>query len=98
MLLSEAYAMTGLSVIAPQMNKCIELAIAGQQPGGSYDYGYKKSESRQDLSLAGWHYQAMKAAYGAGCEVDALPAAIQKSIKFLKGMGGSKVSFLYIEE
>ena len=96
--LSEAYAMTGVSMIAPQMNKCIKFAIAGQQPGGSYDYNYKKSDTRQDLSLAGWHYQAMKAAYGAGCEVDALPGAIQKSIKFLKGMGGSKVSFTYISK
>ncbi|MCH2207382.1 MAG: hypothetical protein MK132_16115 [Lentisphaerales bacterium] len=93
--LSEAYAMTGVDAIAPQMNKCIEFLIDAQQEGGSYDYHYKKGDSRQDLSLAGWHYQAMKAAYGAGCEVEALPKAIQKSIACLKAMGGSSVSFTY---
>ena len=65
--------MTGVDAIAPQMSKCIEFLIDAQQEGGSYDYHYKKGDSRQDLSLAGWHYQAMKAAYGAGCEVEALP-------------------------
>jgi hypothetical protein len=93
--LSEAYAMTGVSAIAPKMNECMEFLIAGQQAGGSFDYNYKKDNSRQDLSLAGWHYQAMKAAYGAGCEVEALPTAIEKSIAWLKGMGGSQVSFTY---
>ena len=90
--LSEAYAMTGVSVIAPKMNECMEFLIAGQQTGGSFDYSYNKDNSRQDLSLAGWHYQAMKAAYGAGCEVESLPQAIQKSIDWLKGMGRSSVS------
>ncbi len=32
---------------------------------------------RSDLSLAGWHYQAIKAAYSAGCEVPGLIDAIK---------------------
>ena len=93
--LSEAYAMTGVSMIAPVMNECMALIIDNQQAGGSFDYGYKKSEGRQDLSLAGWNYQAMKAAYGAGCELDKLPSAIEKSINCLKAMGGASGSFVY---
>ncbi|MCM8529876.1 MAG: hypothetical protein NE330_01840 [Lentisphaeraceae bacterium] len=94
--LSEAYAMTGISIIAPQMNLCMKYIIDNQQDAGSFDYNYNKSTDRQDLSLAGWHYQAMKAAYGAGCEVDGLTEAIQKSIQWLKKSGGSQKSFTYV--
>ncbi len=40
--------------------------------------------ARSDLSLAGWHYQALKAAYTAGCANSKLPKAIEKSIFALK--------------
>lgn len=93
--LSEAYAMTGISMIEPAMNESMRLIIDNQQPGGSYDYGYKTSEGRQDLSLAGWNYQAMKAAYSAGCEESGLDEAIHKSVDWLKKMGGSSLSFVY---
>ena len=39
---------------------------------------------RQDLSLAGWNYQAMKAAYSAGCEESGLDEAIRQSVDWLK--------------
>ena len=44
----------------------------------------KLGEYRCDLSLGGWNYQAMKAAYAAGCEVDGLSKAIEKSVKCIR--------------
>ena len=94
--LSEAYAMTGVSMIEPKMNENIRLIIKYQQKGGAYDYSFSTNENRQDLSLAGWNFQAMKAAYGAGCEEKGLQEAIYKAIEWLKGCGDSDASFNYL--
>ena len=83
--LAEAYAMTGISILEDAMNRAIRIVIDGQQQSGSYDYNYKLAENdRQDLSVAGWNYQALKAAYGAGCAENGLMNAIYKSIDWLK--------------
>ena len=66
--LCEAYAMTGLSSIEDQMNFCLEFILNNQQKGGSFTYNYRAGP-KEDLSVAGWNYQALKAAYGAGCTV-----------------------------
>ena len=81
--LAEAFAMTGVSLLEDAMNKSIRVIIDGQQKNGSFDYAYKQT-TRQDLSLAGWNYQALKAAYGAGCEEKGLQDAIYKSVGWLK--------------
>ena len=44
----------------------------------------KLGDARCDLSLAGWCYQAMKAAYAAGCEVDGLSKAMERGIKCIR--------------
>ncbi len=93
--LSEAYAMTGVSLIEAKMDECVEVIIKGQQKGGAFDYNYSANENRQDLSFAGWNYQALKAANVAGCEVAGLNDAIYKSVEYLKIMGGSSKSFAY---
>ena len=93
--LAEAYAMTGMSILEDKMNKCVEVIVKGQQKGGAFDYNYKASENRQDLSFSGWNYQALKAADLAGCSVDGLQEAIYKSIKYLKIMGESEKSYAY---
>lgn len=93
--LAEAYAMTGISMLGEKMNECVEVIVKGQQKGGAFDYNYKASESRQDLSFSGWNYQALKAAYIAGCEVKGLTEAIYKSLDYLKVMSESEKSFAY---
>lgn len=94
--LSEAYAMTGVSFIEGKMNEGIRLIVDNQHEGGGFDYGYSKNENRQDVSLSGWNFQAMKAAYGAGCEEKGLQEAIYKAIEWLKGCGDADVSFNYV--
>jgi hypothetical protein len=82
--LAEAYGRLGISILEGKMNECIRIVIDGQQPGGSYDYCYNKDEEDQDLSLAGWNYQALKAAKIARCEEPGLKNAINKGVNWLK--------------
>jgi hypothetical protein len=91
--LAEALAMTGMEAISIRMNECVSSIIKGQQDGGSFDYRYKTDERRQDLSIAGWNFQALKAAYGAGSTNVDLPEAIYKSITWLKAMSYGKFSY-----
>ena len=93
--IAEAFAMTGNTIMQEKMNECVEVIVKGQQDGGAFDYNYKASENRQDLSFSGWNYQALKAAYTAGCEVKGLQEAIYKSLEYLKLMGDSEKSFAY---
>ena len=93
--LAEAYAMTGVSLLEDAMNKSVRILIDGQQDGGCYDYNYKKNQGRQDLSFAGWNYQALKAAYGAGCEEKGLQEAIYKAIEWLKNNTDGDAQFPY---
>jgi hypothetical protein len=81
--LSEAYGLTKLPVIKPAMEKGLEYIVRGQQPGGGFDYSYKKGD-RWDLSVAAWQMQALKAGYAAGSEVQGLEKAIEKSVDFVK--------------
>ena len=85
--------MTGVSFLEEAMNKCVRAVIDGQQPDtGSYNYKYSKDSSeKQDLSVAGWHYQAMKAAYTAGCSESGFDGGnkpfdwvVEKTFKLLK--------------
>ncbi|MCH2208533.1 MAG: hypothetical protein MK132_22045 [Lentisphaerales bacterium] len=82
--ISEAYAMTGISILEEAMNRNMRIIINGIGRGGSYDYSYRTGRDRDDISLAGWNYQAMKAAYGAGCEEKGLTEAIIKAVGWLK--------------
>ena len=93
--LAEAYAMTGISMLEDQMNACVKILIEGQQEGGCYNYNYSTDQKRQDLSFAGWNFQALKAAQGAGCEEPGLPEAIYKAIEWLKNNTAGSNQFPY---
>lgn len=81
--ISEAYGLTRIPDLKPVMERAIAVIVKGQQPGGLWDYNYKK-EARWDTSVAGWQIQAMKAAYIAGAEVPGLHEAMEKSAEGLK--------------
>lgn len=92
--LAEAYAMTGVSMLEDAMNKGIRIVIDGQQQKGAFNYAYGQQD-RQDLSVSGWNFQALKAAYGAGCEEKGLQEAIYKAIEWLKMAGDTEKGFPY---
>lgn len=89
--LSEAYGMTKLPNLKPAMDKALFLVVDGQQKSGGYDYSYAKGE-RWDLSVAGWQFQAMKAGFVSGANVDDLDKAIDKGISFIKQVAYSKTN------
>ena len=83
-------------MLETSMNEGIRIIIDGQQEKGCFTYDYDKNhENKQDLSVAGWNYQALKAAYGAGCEERGLTEAIYKGIEWLKMAGNVKKGFPY---
>lgn len=80
--ISEGFGLTKIMALKESMDKGIALLVTGQQELGGYDYQYFK-KARWDLSVAGWQYQAMKAAKMAGCSHPNLDAAIEKGLSFL---------------
>jgi len=92
--ISEGYAMTGIPMLKEAMDKAIKVIIEGQYPTGGFAYRYNKDKIRKDLSVGGWQYQALKAAYTGGCEVENLYRAIKKGIKYVKECA-HETSFAY---
>jgi hypothetical protein len=97
--IAEGYALTKIMALKDAMDKGIDVIIKGQQPQGGYNYGFGKAE-RFDLSVAGWQFQALKAAKMAGCSHEGLPEAIKKGIEFLKKQAydPSRGGFVYSGE
>ena len=81
---SEGFALTKIMALKDAMDKGIDVIVKGQQPTGGYNYGYAKGD-RWDLSVAGWQFQALKAAKMAGCTHEGLEDAIKKGITYIKG-------------
>jgi len=85
--LSEAYAMIGMSEIGEAMEAATKVIVDGQMENGGFFYGYAK-DSDDNLSNASFNFQALKASYIAGCQVEGLKKAIEKSIGYLKRIAG----------
>jgi len=66
------------------MNTMIETLVKGQNAQGGYNYGHDNTKGRFDLSVSGWHYQALKAGFSAGSTVPGLEQAIEKAVKGMK--------------
>jgi hypothetical protein len=81
--------MTKIPFLKPPMEAALQVIVDGQQPGGGYDYQYKKG-ARWDLSVAGWQYQAMKAGYVAGADVKGLDRGMEKGVSFMRRVAFKK--------
>ncbi|OGV58765.1 MAG: hypothetical protein A2X45_20795 [Lentisphaerae bacterium GWF2_50_93] len=89
--LAEAYSLTKIPMIEEVMNKTMSLVVTGQSSRGTYNYFYNNAPGKEfgaefptgraDLSVAGWNYQALKAAFAASCTVKGLETAIENGIK-----------------
>ena len=104
--LSEASALTRIPQVEAAMNKIIDTIVKGQNSLGSYDYWLYTGPSKEagsdgqprcDLSIAGWNYQALKAAFAAGAKVEGLESAIEKGIKAITEIHGASngIGFSY---
>lgn len=83
--ISEAYGMTKIGSLKPVMNKMVETIIEAQREDGTWAYRYATDSGHSDLSLAGWHLQALKAAYASGCTVDGMDEATQRGTEMIIG-------------
>ena len=72
--------------------KGVELIIKNQNARGSWSYGgvekgspyaYYKESKGEDLSLAGWQFQALKAAKNSGLKIDGLHSALDKMTDYV---------------
>lgn len=86
--LSETAALTQIPAVEDAMNETVAVIVEGQNAVGAFDYQYKQ-DGRNDLSISGWNYQALKAAYAAGSTVPGIEAAIEKSIHGIKWFYGN---------
>jgi hypothetical protein len=96
--LAEAYSLTKIPMVETAMNSMVETLVSGQNSVGGYNYAHKNDilaaasqkpnavggVPRTDLSLSGWHFQALKAAFAAGSTTPGIEKAIENSIKCLK--------------
>ncbi len=85
--ISEAYGLTSIPYLRIAMEDAVQVIIDGQHEGGSWDYGYVKGpEANMDVSLAGWHLQALEAALNAGAENRGLRTTIETGVRGLTVM------------
>ena len=92
--ISEAYGMTKIPFLKNAMERGIKIIIDGQQECGGYDYNYKKG-NRWDVSVSGWQFQALKAAYVSGSSNPKLYQTMKKSREFLKKHAYGNKEFAY---
>ncbi|MEZ0275809.1 MAG: prenyltransferase/squalene oxidase repeat-containing protein, partial [Roseimicrobium sp.] len=66
----------------------VQVIIDNQQASGSWVYDTEKgfySPGREDLSVTGWQYQALKAAKLTSLKINGLSSSIDKTVKYLEG-------------
>ena len=100
--LAELHAMTkGSGKEIPRLEGLLKKAVAiivdGQTEMGGWAYFYYDS-GKNDLSLAGWQLQALRAAHTSGIEFNGLESALDKAVGFLKGMQDDEGAFKYNPE
>ncbi|MCW1885078.1 terpene cyclase/mutase family protein [Luteolibacter flavescens] len=87
--LSEALTFSrGLQFPVPNLEEAVlngaTLIVNGQTAAGSWDYHYKAESDRNDLSVAGWQMQALKAAKASGVKIKDLDKATRNAVKWLE--------------
>ena len=92
--LAESYGMTRIVMLREPIIKAAGVIIDGQQPGGAWDYDYKKG-LRQDLSVTSWQVQALKACSLSGLDVEGIDTALEGSVLGIKSFenGGGRFSY-----
>ncbi len=92
--LAEAYGLTRQERIGPVVLRAARIIVTGQTGAGGWNYKYDKG-NRNDLSVAGWQMQALKATQLAGLNVPGLSTAMSKGARWVGTMQGSNGAFGY---
>lgn len=77
------------------VEKAVDIIVKGQTKGGSWDYKYADS-NRDDLSVAGWQMQALKAAKASNVKIDNYDKVMRNAVEYLsKGayLGDGKFAY-----
>ncbi len=64
--------------------------IGGQNQNGSWDYGYDIESKRNDLSVAGWQLQALKAAKATGLKFEGFDSCIRRAVDCIQDKTSEK--------
>ena len=92
--MGEYFSMTHDARFEPLLKKAVGYIVDGQNPVGGWDYGYAKGP-RNDLSVAGWQIQALKAAHLTGLAIPGVDEALDQSMSFIKKWQGNEGGFGY---
>lgn len=89
-----------LAIQIPMLRETIanagQLIIDQQHPSGGWDYNYEESSIRGgDLSITGWHIQALKACKHTGIDFRNLRSCVMKSLDYVKARQASDGGFGY---
>ncbi len=83
--ISEAYGLTRIPFLRYPMEDATQIIIDGQHEAGSWDYDYVHGpEAHIDVSLSGWHIQALKASVMADAKNRGLKTALDNGVRGLK--------------
>ena len=93
--MGEYYSMTKDERFKDLLTQAVGYIVAGQNPLGGWDYHYDKGP-RNDLSVAGWQIQALKAAHLTGLGIPGVDDALDKSMVFIKKWQGNEGGFGYV--
>ena len=94
--MGEYFSMTKDERFEPLLKRAIGYVVDGQTPVGGWDYGYAKGP-RNDLSVAGWQIQALKAAHLTGLAIPGVDEALDRAMPFLKSWQGNEGGFGYVK-
>ena len=76
------------------LRRSVDHIVDGQCKMGGWAYGYADT-SREDMSVAGWQIQALKAAHNTGKKFPGVERALDKSMDYLKEIQDSAGAFKY---
>ncbi len=97
--LAELYTMTkesGREIprLESVLRKAAKIIVDGQDARGGWNYGYAKGAT-SDLSVGGWQFQALKALHNTGRDFSGVDKAMDKAVKYIKGIQDSQGAFKY---
>lgn len=63
--------------------KAGDYIIANQNASGGWAYSYERSEGHSDVSVTGWHVQALKACEHSGMRFNGMSGSIQSALRYI---------------